>query len=246
MCPSSTRNHTYVARWVKGIVDAGLRVLAVPVAVANSKTELDALEVAWIAYYLSCGVRLVNLAPGGGGQGKGHVVTAETRKKISDAQRGVPKPLHTEQWKRDQSAQKKGINTNTPEHMQRLAEMKRGVPRSQEVRDKISKAQTGRVRGPRSQETKDKLSAAHRGRKRPQHSGAAHHAYLGAELDDKILKLYAEGKPKRWIARHLGVAQPTVSRRLAKIALTQTLPEHVPDPALCRPYHRVNAAKASS
>lgn len=90
----------------------------------------------------------------------GHVVTAETRAKISAAQRGVPKPkTAAAQRGRKQSA----------ETVRKRVESRAGYTHSAETRAKIGAANSialrGRKNGPRSAETKRKISLAHKGMK---------------------------------------------------------------------------------
>ena len=54
----------------------------------------------------------------------------------------------------------------TAEHKRKIRQSLLGRPRSQETKDKISAANSGKKRSPCSQETKDKISAANSGKKR--------------------------------------------------------------------------------
>ena len=55
------------------------------------------------------------------------------------------KPEEVERWKEKQRSVRKGKpSVLPPEHYQKQAEKLRGIPRSQEVRDKISKAKKGK------------------------------------------------------------------------------------------------------
>ena len=72
----------------------------------------------------------------------------------------------TEEFKANMSKLKKGKRVLPSEHYAALAQRKRGVPRSLEVRKKISESQKGKICGP---ESIAKSSATRTGRKRPPH-----------------------------------------------------------------------------
>lgn len=112
-----------------------------------------------------------------------------------------------------------GGNSLSPEHYTRLAEMKRGIPRTPEVRAKISAAKKGKPsskRGPMSEEQKVKVSASRKGKL----LGATHHQYRGDISTDFILQRIAEGRTKVQVAEELGVSSTLIHRRLNQAGLT--------------------------
>lgn len=109
-------------------------------------SEADAFrqEAARIAYWRSIGVDLVNITTGGGGTA-GLSPSAEARRKISEANRGrVPSPEERARISvgcRSSEAHKA--------HCRALAAAQKGVPRSAELRAKLSAAKKGKHKGPR-------------------------------------------------------------------------------------------------
>lgn len=106
--------------------------------------DLDDRERFWIAELNSMHPNGYNLL--GGGQ-NARIVMAETRAKISAANKGRKLPPHTEEWRRKMSA----IMTGRPMHPN--------------ARAAIHKALTGRKCGPHSAEWNRKISEAHKGKK---------------------------------------------------------------------------------
>jgi hypothetical protein len=103
-------------------------------------------------------LRLINI---------GHLVTNETRMKISSANKG--KTLTPEQKERKRLSQiGKHNGKRTPEARLKmsLTHMGKRQPLSAETRAKISAAQKGKPRKPRTKEQQEKMSAALRGRPR--------------------------------------------------------------------------------
>lgn len=170
---NTARPGSHVGHWLMLLKREGVRPIALPILAANDKLQLDALEVAVIAFLRGAGVRLTNKLAGGNGGA----------------------------------------------HM---------TPHTDEIRAKISASLTGKKRGPRPQSVKDKISAAQRGRKRPDFSGKKHPTFDDGVSADEIVRLWLEGKPKRWIARHLGTTQGIVQTR---IATAGPFPDRVEDPA---------------
>ena len=113
------------------------------------------LEVAYIASFNT-------VAPHGYNQNSGgtHAIpSAETRRKISEAQKG--KKLSAEHRRKISEAHKG--STHSEETRCKISEAKKGKPRSEETRRKLSEANKGKKNGPHSAETRRKISEAHRG-----------------------------------------------------------------------------------
>ena len=123
------------ARWIASLRRRGLRPMLELLDVGSGDGHAAA-ERAWIAELRRQGADLTNTAAGGiGGSGP---CTPEARKKISDAQRGKPRP---------------------PESIPKMAAAQRGKKQSAETKAKRAEALRGR---PRSAETRAKISAAQR------------------------------------------------------------------------------------
>lgn len=211
--PSQLKKHSYVARWLLGLVRRGLEPTWSVLAEASDQEELDRLEIKLIALARDEGVRLVNLSDGGGGRA-GWATPPEVREKIRRSNLGKPHPKHTPEWKALMSEKMRGRNTNTPEHIERLRQMKIGVPRSEETRAKISEARKGipsPMRGKHhTEETKAKVSASRKGKL----TGDTHHQYDHDISTEWILAKLDEGWTKVAIAKELGKSPTFVHRRV--------------------------------
>ena len=220
LSPSSLRRHSYLYRWLKGLVERGLKPSWSQIAEAEDQTELDLLEVLSIAEARASGTRLVNLSNGGGGRA-GYVPSTEEREKIAVKQRGVPRKKHTPEWRARMAKVMAGRRTNTPEHMEHLRQMKLGVPRSPGTKAKISEAKKGcssHMMGKHhTAVTKARISANRTGRL----LGATHHQYRHDISTADILERLGQGATKVAIARELGVSPTFVHRRLAQALRVQ-------------------------
>jgi hypothetical protein len=97
---------TYSARWIRTILDRGLRPEITVLSSSSTKEGLSFQERAWIDGYRAGGARLCNLTDGGEGnlgwnpsaetrarigaasRGRKHTVSAEARERIAAAHRG--------------------------------------------------------------------------------------------------------------------------------------------------------------
>ena len=128
-----------------------------------SYDNLDNREIYWIAHFDSLKPNGYNLTEGGGGT-RGYSASAETKRKIGEANKGKlsnrkGKP-HSAETKRKISESNKG---KPPPN--------KGKPCSPEgTKRKIGEAHKGKQRKPLSTETKRKISAANKGRT-PWHKG---------------------------------------------------------------------------
>jgi hypothetical protein len=98
-----------------------------------------------------------NLCYGGLGFWQGSTHTIETRKKISEGNKGK---VRSDTAKIKYSTAKRGI-PKSADHKQKLSDINTGKIHTQETKDKISAANTGRTL---TQATKDKISASNKGR----------------------------------------------------------------------------------
>lgn len=216
LTPSQLKRHSYLARWLLGLVKRGLSPTWSQLATARDQAELDRLEIDFIARARADGVRLVNLSEGGGGR-FGYVPSAEEREKIRKSNLGKPHPKHTPEWREHMAQLMAGRRTNTPEHMAKLAEAKRGIPRTPEVKAKISEAKKGQPspnKGiPMPEAVKAKVSAARKGKLK----GSTHHQYRHDISTKDILHKLDDGQTKVEIAAALGVSPTFIHRRLNQV-----------------------------
>lgn len=89
---------------------------------------------------------------------KGHPTSEETRRKMSDAQRGISRRPHTEEEKRKIGEASKGHKLSE-ESRQKISKARKGIVFSPETIRKMSEAKKGRQL---SDETKQKMSNAQR------------------------------------------------------------------------------------
>jgi hypothetical protein len=120
------------------------------------------------------------------------------------------------------SVARKGRCYNTKEHLLALAAAKRGVPRSVEVRAKISSANKGRpgtFRGPHSAATRRLISEHRSGKVK----GAEHPQYRSDISTAVILQGLELGVTKAQLARDLGVSKAFINRRLKSLCSRESI-----------------------
>ncbi len=172
--------HGYCGYWVASLEKRNLRpvVRLLQEWETISAAELDAAEAYWISYFKEAGCRITNLTSGGEGS-LGWVPSAETRRKISEANRGWK--ASPEQRERARlgclgNPSRRGQKRSAQEiekQKQTIATQKQlgtRPVRTEETRRKMSEAAMGR---PVTAEARAKISAAKRGKKRPAHLVAA-------------------------------------------------------------------------
>ncbi len=93
----------------------------------------------------------------------------ETKRKISDSQRGQKRGPISEEHKRKLNDAWRG-QKHSEETKQKLSEINHGRKHSEESRRNMSAAHLGKKTGPRSEEHQRKLNEAHRGQKRSEES----------------------------------------------------------------------------
>jgi group I intron endonuclease len=108
---------------------------------------LNDKEVYWISCFDSVAPNGYNLTSGGG---QGITVSDETKKKMSDAQKGKKRGPRSEETKKKMSASR------------------RGKKQSEEHKAKMSASMKGKNTGPMSEEQKAKRSASMKGKPQPQ------------------------------------------------------------------------------
>jgi hypothetical protein len=149
---SSIEKHpnTPKSKWLSELRSAGIKYEVVVLEAFGSEQGLRESEKKWIVAGRAAGTitngNLGNTLPSVATREKiratltGRKQTAEHRKNASIARRGVPQ---TQEAIASRVAALR-ISAAFAAHVAKLAETKRGVPRSQEVRDKISISKTGK------------------------------------------------------------------------------------------------------
>lgn len=160
-----------VSRWVNKIQRMGLPPVLQVLEVCSPE-DLDMQERKWICILRESGVELLNCGEGGGslrGWKRPYPMSMEQREKLRRANLGKPSPTKGKKWK----------------HPSPL----RGIPRTAEVKAKISASNRRRVRKPHVPSTRDAISAALKGRsKSPEHVKHNKEAQLRPEVQAKRKK----------------------------------------------------------
>lgn len=157
-----------VGRWIRK--HGGANLVLTPITTAY-QSELDQLEIYWIATYRrDPEMRLLNATDGGQGL-RGHALTPEHRAAISRGNIGrIVSPETRAAISRGQQGR-----TTSPETRALLSAAHKGKVLSPETRAKMSAWRTGR---PRSPETIARVRAYHLGRKRSDEDRAKQSATL--------------------------------------------------------------------
>lgn len=107
-------------------------------------------EIEYIKLFKSCGAKLTNSGIGGEGN-KGYKFTKEQKEKLSESHKGL---------KGFWAGKKRDMATN-----KKISERLKGIPMSEETKQKLSRALKGRKGKPHSIETRIKLSLIRKGKK---------------------------------------------------------------------------------
>lgn len=142
------RNHTsharkykfYAAQWIASLLDAGTKPTMHVVDSGFGSGAAEA-EIRWIEHYRSIGAKLTNTAPGGAGSPPGGRVSDETKRKISESNRG--RVLSAETRARI-AASKRGVKQSAETIAKRSLALT-GHPCTAECRAKISQANSGHI-----------------------------------------------------------------------------------------------------
>ena len=131
------------------------------VFVLNNLTEEQAFQneidfISWYGRVDSGNGILRNLTDGGDGA-SGWIPSEETRRKLSEANKGK---IRSEEHKRKYREAKKG-KIHSEEHKRKISEAKKGILKSEETKRKMSEAKKGQGLGKtHSEESKRKMSEA--------------------------------------------------------------------------------------
>jgi len=128
---------TYLYHWYNKLLSEGVEPVLVVIRNVSKKLS-GSWEKAYIKKFKSLGAKLVNLTAGGDGS-FGHVMSDETKRKISEAKKGIK---YTEEQKKRMGAPKRGRKFSD-EHRRKLSEAGKGRPVSKETREKVRKANKG-------------------------------------------------------------------------------------------------------
>lgn len=129
------------ARWIRKVKENGGEVLQ-KVFVFVSEEELDTLEVAFIEAFQVRGLADLNVSKGGFGGCRGRVVSEETKRKLSEAQKGVSRP-HMRGERHPQFGKRGDLSPHFGKHC------------SEETKRKISESQKGKFVAPWSEERRE-------------------------------------------------------------------------------------------
>jgi group I intron endonuclease len=196
---------------------------------AETPEELDAKEKQWIAYYRSNDPEYgYNISKGG--PGSSCRPSEETRRKLSEAHKGLQAGEKHPLWgkhpslesRRKMSEAHKNISPETRRRM--IEAQKKRPPASEETRHKMSEVRKGKTH---TEETRHKISEAQKGEKNHMFGkhlsaetiGKLSEAWKGekhpkAKLTEvqvvEILQKYKKGAYQREIAKEYGVSRATI------------------------------------
>jgi NUMOD3 motif len=204
----------------------------VRIAVLNlSEEDAFRIERERIAFWRNDGADLANLTSGGQGQ-SGYSPTAETRRKLSELNKGKPSPFRGRKHKPEtiaifvEKAKKRGPPEQTPEVKKKIVAFHTGRRRSDATRERISQSLKGKSNWAKgkpsklkgrtlSDKTKEKMSAAAKKKwKRQKQSGWVNPNVGGTCSDDTKAKM-RESSKKRFLRKD-------VPRRNAKGIFTRS------------------------
>jgi hypothetical protein len=219
---ASYRNQTHCARWIRGLLAAGVVPVMATLEVVDS--DWPAAEKKWIADFRARGYSLTNDTDGGEGT-EGYTPGTETRELMAAAKRGRKQSPEAIEARVSKIRGKKrppevvarivasrGEYHHTEETKAVLKEKCSGRPHTKEERAKISVAGKGRVV---SEETRAKMRAAKAGKPlsaehRAKLSEAAHHREPMTEEHKAKIKAAC---PQGWKHTSEAIAKITEARR---------------------------------
>lgn len=155
----SARKTDYpVNRWIRLLLADGVQPVMEILEEVPDLADLGPAEVRWIQKMRDEGVRLLNATPGG--DGRRGPLSEETRRRMSESQRGRPKSAeHRAAISAAQAGRK--APPRTPEWRAAHAEKMRGKKHTAETREKIGTTNRGRTY---SAETIARMAAGQRRR----------------------------------------------------------------------------------
>lgn len=227
------REQTWKARWIRDLLRRGLTPIVQVLSCCVREEDLDACEIAWIAFGRAERWPLTNLTDGGEGalhpsketiekrrmSMMGHPTTAETRAKIGAANKIAHQSPETKARMRIVIAASK-----TPAAIEKLRASLTGKHPSNETRAKLSAWQSNRP--PRSFESRQKISVSNKGRSVTPETRAKLSASLRGRVGERrcprltidvameIIRMGAEGATHNAIAVANGTSISSVGRVL--------------------------------
>jgi len=177
------RFRSYVLNWIVNLSTSGL--IPTLIVLETGFGQGWDVEQKWIAFYKEQGARLTNISMGGAGP-LGCIRSAETRKKLADANRGkkqnpelverriakIRGQRHTAQARTNMAAGAKGRKVSeegvekirarrrdNPDWNRKISESNRGLKRSEETKKHVSQAHLG-IR--QSESARQKISAGNK------------------------------------------------------------------------------------
>lgn len=174
------RTHTHSARWICGILDAGLKPEAIHIETVTD--DWREAEQYWIAQFRSFGFPLTNHTSGGDGLSS-YKHKEDSRAKMAASQKrryeSAPNPLKGRKRPPEVIAKMRQTKLEKYPPKPKIAKPPRNrLDVSEETRRKISEANKGKPKPPRTPEHSAKIAASARGRVQSAESRAKKSAAL--------------------------------------------------------------------
>lgn len=140
LSPKNTSKKTWSARWIKGLLDRGLKPVLNIIEEVKFE-EWQEAERKWIKHYRDLGCKLCNLTDGGEGLVNPSEETKEKQRANNKRNIAI---YQTPEFRAKVSKASKAM-IRTPEHCRKISESKIGKKRSPETIKKISESRKGVV-----------------------------------------------------------------------------------------------------
>lgn len=154
LSPKNLSKNTYSARWIKGLLDRGLKPVLNVIEEVKFE-EWQEAERKWIKHYRVLGCKLCNLTDGGEGLVNPSEETKEKQRANNKRNIAI---YQTPEFRAKVSKASKAM-IRTPEHCRKISESKIGKKRSPET---IAKMIAGKLGKKQTIETRKKMSETHR------------------------------------------------------------------------------------
>ncbi|WP_454751700.1 NUMOD3 domain-containing DNA-binding protein [Cupriavidus necator] len=202
---NARKTHTHSARWICGLLSAGLRPEAIHIETVMS--DWQEAECYWIAQFRFLGFDLANHTAGGDGLNS-HQHSEESKARMSEAMRRryVDKVNPLKGRKRPQEVlEKMSIALRgkkfSDERRAMMREVSKRIQISPETRAKMAATMRGKPKPPRSAEHSAKIAERARGRVRSEEAKAKTSAALkGRTLSEEHRRKLSEAAKRRFAA----------------------------------------------